>query len=65
MSLITKYKYLKIEELTLNEDIKYITFNIKSKEIKPYKYKPNNINNRNNYIICDKKQFLQKTKRKK
>lgn len=64
MSLITKYKYLKIEELTLNEDIKYITFNIKSKEIKPYKYKPNNIDNENIYIIYDREQFLQNTKSK-
>ena len=51
MNEISKYNYIKIEELTLNEDIKYITFNTNSKEIKPYKNKPNITNNEVIFII--------------
>ena len=64
MNEISKYNYIKIEELTLNEDIKYITFNTNSKEIKPYKNKPNITNNEVIFIIFDREQFLQNSKSK-
>ena len=36
MSLITRYKYLKIEEYTKSEDIQYITFHQNTKNIQTY-----------------------------
>ncbi len=37
MNIITRYKYLQIEEYTKSEDIKYITFHQKTKNIQTFK----------------------------
>lgn len=56
MSLITKYKYLKIEELTENIDIKYITFNTVANEIKSFKTPNFNLKD-SQFLIFDREDF--------
>lgn len=56
MSLITKYKYLKIEELTENTDIKYITFNTVANEIKSFKTPNFNLKD-SQFLIFDREDF--------
>lgn len=56
MNEISKYKYIKIEELTLNEDIQYITFNTVNKNIEFFK-NPNFSLKDNQFLIFDREYF--------
>lgn len=56
MSLITKNEYLKIEKLSEDTNVKYITFNNVSRDIKSFK-KPNFSLQQNQHLIFDREDF--------